>query len=133
MPDSFWLRGSRLKRYDLSGFFHRIILRAKKMFSGIIEDFGKVADLKLTDEDAVITIRTQLPVAKIKIGDSISVNGACLTVISKGRGLVKMDVSAETLRRTSSRRTQDRRAGEPGAMPYAEYAAQWASGGGSCG
>ena len=71
------------------------------MFSGIIEDLGKVADLKQSADGALITLRTALPVAKIKIGDSIAVNGACLTVIAKARGIIKMDVSAETLRRTS--------------------------------
>ncbi|HVN28284.1 MAG TPA: riboflavin synthase, partial [Candidatus Binataceae bacterium] len=71
------------------------------MFSGIIEDLGKVADVKHGGEGAVLTIRTGMPIAKIKIGDSIAVNGACLTVTAKGRGSFKMDVSAETLRRTS--------------------------------
>jgi riboflavin synthase len=71
------------------------------MFSGIIEDLGKVADIKQSADGALLTLRTGMPVAKIKIGDSIAVNGACLTVIAKGRGTVKMDVSAETLRRTS--------------------------------
>jgi riboflavin synthase len=71
------------------------------MFSGIIEDLGKVADIRQSAEGAVLTLSTGLPVAKIKIGDSIAVSGACLTVVAKGRGTVKMDVSAETLRRTS--------------------------------
>ncbi len=71
------------------------------MFSGIIEDLGKVAGIAQRDEGVVLTLRTGMPIAKIKIGDSIAVNGACLTVIAKGRGAVKMDVSAETLRRTS--------------------------------
>jgi riboflavin synthase len=71
------------------------------MFSGIIEDLGKVADIKQGAEGAVVTLRTGLPIAKIKIGDSIAVNGACLTVVAKGRGTVRMDVSAETVRRTS--------------------------------
>src|SRR5579872_5548900 len=71
------------------------------MFSGIIEDLGTVADVKHSAEGAVLSLRTDLPIAKIKIGDSIAVSGACLTVIAKGRGTMKMDVSAETLRRTS--------------------------------
>ncbi len=71
------------------------------MFSGIIEDLGKVAGIAQSDEGVVLTLRTGMPIAKVKIGDSIAVNGACLTVIAKGRGTVKMDVSAETLRRTS--------------------------------
>ena len=71
------------------------------MFSGIIEDLGTVAEIRQSDEGAVLTLRSAMPIAKIKIGDSIAVNGACLTVVAKGRGSVKMDVSAETLRRTS--------------------------------
>ncbi len=71
------------------------------MFSGIIEDLGRVADIRQGDQGVVLTLRTSLPIAKVKIGDSIAVSGACLTVIAKRRGAVKMDVSAETLRRTS--------------------------------
>lgn len=71
------------------------------MFSGIIEDLGSVADVQHGADGAVLTFRSAMPIAKVKIGDSIAVNGTCLTVIAKGRGTIKMDVSAETLRRTS--------------------------------
>ncbi|MDO8432121.1 MAG: riboflavin synthase [Candidatus Binatus sp.] len=70
------------------------------MFTGIIEDLGTVESLKPTDQGVVITIHTSLPVAEISIGDSITVNGACLTVVSKSPGRFAMDVSAETLRCT---------------------------------
>ena len=70
------------------------------MFTGIIEDLGTVESLKPTDQGAVISIHTSIPVAEISIGDSITVNGACLTVISKSAGRFAMDVSAETLRCT---------------------------------
>lgn len=70
------------------------------MFTGIIEDLGRIESLKPSGQGAVITIRTAIPAAKIKVGDSIAVNGACLTAISKGRGRFSADVSAETLRRT---------------------------------
>jgi riboflavin synthase len=71
------------------------------VFTGIIEDLGTIDSIKPTNQGALITIRTVLPIAKIKIGDSITVNGACLTVVSKGRGKIAMDASAETLRRTA--------------------------------
>src|SRR5215469_8928516 len=71
------------------------------VFSGIIEDLGTVKTLKPTDKGALITIGTRLPGARIKVGDSIACNGACLTVVAKGRGALSMDVSAETLRRTA--------------------------------
>lgn len=70
------------------------------MFSGIIEDLGTVQSLKTSEQGMLITLRTALPLARIKMGDSIAVNGACLTVIAKGRGTIAMEVSAETLRRT---------------------------------
>ena len=80
------------------------------MFTGIIEDLGTVESLKPTDQGAVISVHTSLPISEISIGDSIAVNGACLTVISKSRGTFAMDVSAETLRRTA---LGDLKPGEP--------------------
>jgi len=70
------------------------------VFSGIIEDLGTVRSLKPSEKGALINLRTALPVTRIKLGDSIAVNGACLTVIEKVRGAIAMEVSAETLRRT---------------------------------
>src|SRR5882762_5923152 len=70
------------------------------MFTGIVEDLGTVESLKPTDQGAVITIHTSLPTSEISIGDSITVSGACLTVVSKSAGRFAMDVSAETLRCT---------------------------------
>jgi riboflavin synthase len=68
------------------------------MFTGIVEDLGTVESLKPTDQGAVITILTSMPTSEINIGDSITVNGACLTVVAKSAGRFAMDVSAETLR-----------------------------------
>ncbi|MGA2409001.1 MAG: riboflavin synthase, partial [Candidatus Binataceae bacterium] len=70
------------------------------MFTGIIEDLGTIAAIKRSPQGAVVTIRTALPMARISLGDSIAVNGACLTVTQKARGAISMDVSEETLRRT---------------------------------
>jgi riboflavin synthase len=71
------------------------------LFTGIIEDLGAVGQIKHSNDGAVITIRTALPTARISIGESIAVSGCCLTVIRKSRGEIAMDVSAETLRRTT--------------------------------
>jgi riboflavin synthase len=70
------------------------------MFTGIIEDLGTVTAIKRSPKGAVLTIRTALPIAKISIGDSIAINGACMTVTGKARGTFSMDVSEESLRRT---------------------------------
>ncbi len=79
------------------------------MFTGIIEDLGTVEGIKRTDKGALLSFGTTLPLKRVSIGDSIAVNGACLTVVKKGRagrrgkiaGVIAMDVSAETLRRTT--------------------------------
>jgi riboflavin synthase len=71
------------------------------LFTGIIEDLGTVEDIKRTDKGALMSFGTALPLSRISIGDSIAVNGACLTVVRKRRGVIAMDVSAETLRRTT--------------------------------
>ncbi len=80
------------------------------MFTGIIQDLGTVESLKLGNKNGVLAVRTALPLAKIKIGDSIATNGCCLTVVSKGRAIIRMDVSTETLRRTA---LGDLKAGDP--------------------
>ena len=71
------------------------------MFTGIIEDLGTVAAIKRSPAGAVLTIRTAMPVARITLGESIAINGACMTVTGKGRGAFAMDISAESLRRTT--------------------------------
>jgi len=75
------------------------------LFTGIIEDLGTVAGIKRTNKGALLSFGTTLPLGRISIGDSVAVNGACLTVVRKQRGnrrgTIAMDVSAETLRRTT--------------------------------
>ncbi|MFZ0890558.1 MAG: riboflavin synthase [Candidatus Binataceae bacterium] len=68
------------------------------MFTGIIEDLGTVGGVKRSDKGVILTIRTRLPLGRIKVGDSIAVSGVCLTVTAKSRNTIAMDVSAETLR-----------------------------------
>jgi riboflavin synthase len=75
------------------------------LFTGIIEDLGTVEGIKRTDKGALMSFGTALPLSRISIGESIAVNGACLTVVKKRRdkqrGIIAMDVSAETLRCTT--------------------------------
>ncbi len=71
------------------------------MFTGLIEDLGTVRQLQTGAESGRITIATGLPMGEIALGDSISVNGVCLTVISFGGGLFSADVSPESLSRTT--------------------------------
>jgi riboflavin synthase len=67
------------------------------MFTGLIEDVGKIAALKLRAGSAVLTVQTKLPLGKMAMGASVAVNGACLTVVKKLKNAFTVDVSPETL------------------------------------
>lgn len=71
------------------------------MFTGLIETTGRVDVMYLRGEAGVLTVESKLPSAEIAIGDSIAVNGACLTVTGKGNSTLTFDVSPETLSRTT--------------------------------
>jgi riboflavin synthase len=73
------------------------------MFTGIVEDVGKVESFALKGTGALLTVSTGLPLDEVREGDSISVSGACLTVTGKAKGRFTADVSAETLARTTFR------------------------------
>jgi riboflavin synthase len=67
------------------------------MFTGLIEDIGKIAALRLRNGSAVMTVQTKLPVGQMTLGASVAVNGACLTVVKKLKNAFTVDVSPETL------------------------------------
>ncbi|MPV85287.1 riboflavin synthase [Ostreibacterium oceani] len=77
------------------------------MFTGIIQDVGKVIDLKKSGTDMQLTITSQgLEWSTVQLGDSIAVNGACLTVTdllvnADNTGQFMADVSHETLQKTT--------------------------------
>jgi riboflavin synthase len=72
------------------------------MFTGIIEALGIVGDLQLRSSEWRMRIDSDaLDFADVKDGDSIAVNGACLTVVQKFSGGFAADVSAETMRLTT--------------------------------
>ncbi|GAA0499568.1 riboflavin synthase subunit alpha [Paractinoplanes deccanensis] len=72
------------------------------MFTGIVEELGEVVGLTETGGDsAVLAVRGPLVTSDARHGDSISVNGVCLTVIDNVDGVFTADVMGETLRRSS--------------------------------
>ena len=71
------------------------------MFTGIIEEVGTINELHLAAEGATITIGAKVIAPGIRIGDSVSVNGVCLTATRTGTDFFSCDVSAETLRLSS--------------------------------
>ena len=82
------------------------------MFTGLIEDVGKIASLRLNKGSAVLAVETRLPLRPMELGASIAINGACLTVVKKGRRTFTVDVSPETLDRTSLAMPRNRQLGQ---------------------
>lgn len=71
------------------------------MFTGIIEELGTIQTLTQARDGARIIVNAPTILSDAKIGDSIAVNGVCLTVVEKTATTFAADISAETLRRTS--------------------------------
>ena len=71
------------------------------MFTGIVEEMGTVSSVAEGSLSAVITIQASKVLEGSQAGDSIAVNGVCLTVTSIHGGFFTADVMAETLRRSS--------------------------------
>ncbi len=75
------------------------------MFTGIVEETGMVAGVKQTDTGIQLTVRCRVTGRGLKLGDSVAVNGCCLTVVkqtARGRDkLVRFDLLQETWTRTN--------------------------------
>ena len=76
------------------------------MFTGIVEEVGTLVERVEQSDSAVLQIRARTVLQDVSLGDSISVNGVCLTVTgvqpgADGAGIWSTDVMAETLRRSS--------------------------------
>lgn len=71
------------------------------MFTGIIEDIGRVKSVEKRAAFGRIKIETALDLNEVKTGGSISVNGVCLTVTVLSKGVFDADLSDETLRVTT--------------------------------
>lgn len=71
------------------------------MFTGIIEEIGRVAELRLLAGGAIIAVNCRRVLDGLHIGDSVAVNGVCLTVVEKGVDLFRADVSRESLERSN--------------------------------
>jgi riboflavin synthase len=69
-------------------------------FTGLIQGLGRIGAIDRSDEGARVTIETAL-VAELRAGDSIAVNGVCLSATSLENGSFAADAMNETLSRTS--------------------------------
>ena len=71
------------------------------VFTGIVEELGEVLALEELSDSARLTVRGRVVPADASAGDSIAVNGVCLTVTGTSDGTFSADVMGETLRRSS--------------------------------
>lgn len=71
------------------------------MFTGLIEEIGTVSGIHMGNSSGTITIETKHILENTKVGDSIAVNGVCLTTTKILGNTFEADVMAETFRRSS--------------------------------
>lgn len=71
------------------------------MFTGIVTDVGRVRAVRDTNRDRRFEIETAFDLASLDLGASVSHAGCCLTVVEKGEGWIAVEVSAETLSKTT--------------------------------
>lgn len=71
------------------------------MFTGIITEMGKVVSLRKKNPGALLVLKAEDIPDNTAIGDSIAINGVCLTVVSRDKGLLTFDISDETLNSTN--------------------------------
>ena len=77
------------------------------MFTGIIEAKGKILRVDVRGQGRRLILRVPPHLTDLQLGDSINVNGACLTVVDKTGDRVSVDVSSETLEKTTFREVRE--------------------------
>ncbi len=70
------------------------------MFTGLVEELGRIKKIMSTARSVRLTVGARQVLSDVKIGDSIAVNGACLTVVEYGAGYFTADVMPETVKQT---------------------------------
>ncbi len=71
------------------------------MFTGIVEDKGKVSSIEHRGQERRLILELPPRLTEVQLGDSINVNGVCLTVVQKSEQRIELDISSETLQKTA--------------------------------
>jgi riboflavin synthase len=82
-------------------FYEFVNIQLKKMFTGLIEGIGKISGIRRTNNEMRVRVTPLFDTTDCQLGDSVAVNGACLTVTEIRDDSLSMDVSGETLSRTT--------------------------------
>ena len=77
------------------------------MFTGIIRELGRVAAVERADQGVRLRIHAPQTAAGVSAGDSVAVNGVCLTVTENGDSVLAFDAVPETLRRSTLGRLEE--------------------------
>ena len=77
------------------------------MFTGIIEVVGTVVKIVFQDDKARMWVDTNPQFSQFEMGESIAVNGVCLTVVDMGKHWFSVDMTTETLNRTSFKQVKE--------------------------
>mgnify|MGYP002775655419 CR=1 FL=1 len=88
----------KMKTVSLSSSSYKSI---RSIFTGIVEEMGKVTEIGPTEEGFEMTIQASIALEGLKLGDSIAVNGTCLTVTRFNSSSFSVGLAPETLRKTS--------------------------------
>jgi len=70
------------------------------MFTGIVEGTGRVLRIEDRGQGKMLILRVPAHLTEVQLGDSINVNGACLTITGQREDVLEVDLSAETLQKT---------------------------------
>jgi riboflavin synthase len=73
------------------------------MFTGIVEDTGKVSRIENRGKEKRLILELPPHLTEVQLGDSININGVCLTVMQKNEQGIELDLSLETLQKTALR------------------------------
>lgn len=76
-------------------------MKRSDLFTGLILEMGEILSVKRRSGGAILSLKSKEVAASAKQGDSISVNGVCLTVINTNNNIHSFDLSEETLRSTN--------------------------------
>ena len=97
---------SRLMTNDSRLMTNDLIRGEMKLFTGIIEETGKIRRQERGSKSVVLTVQADKVLEGVKEGDSIAVNGVCLTVTEFNKQEFKADVAPETIRKSNLGRLQ---------------------------
>ncbi len=77
------------------------------MFTGIVEDSGKIIKLERRGQEKRLTLELPSDLTELQLGDSININGVCLTVVQRDEQRIEVDLSLETLQKTTLRELKE--------------------------